>query len=119
MDKNCAVFNAANLVGKKWTLGILLELYKGENKWKRYHMLKEKLPMLTPKILSTRLKEMEKEGLISKKVDSSTVPIKSEYSLTKRGDEFITIIKSIKQWNLRWNEDFKRCKGQDCKTCGF
>jgi len=118
MDKNCAVYYTTNLVGKRWTLLILLELYKGESKWKRYFQLKEKLPQLTPKILSTRLKELEKEGMIAKRVDSSTVPIKSEYSLTKRGEEFIEIIKQIKQWTLRWGQ-FKRCKASDCKTCGF
>jgi len=118
MDKSCAVFTASNLIGKRWTLLILLELHKGEAKWKRYHELKSRLPQLTPKILSTRLKELEREGLISKKVDSSTVPIKSEYSLTKRGDEFIEIIKQIKQWTLRWGQ-YKRCKSQDCKECEF
>ena len=118
MDKSCAVYSATNLVGKRWTLVILLELYKGHAKWKRYHELMEKLPLLTPKILSTRLKELAKEGLIIKRVDSTVVPIKSEYSLTKRGDEFIEIIKQIKNWTTRWGE-FKRCKASDCKTCGF
>lgn len=118
MDKSCAVYSATNLIGKRWTLLILLELYKGENRRKRYHQLKEKLPQLTPKMLSMRLKELEKEGMISKRVDSSTVPIKSEYSLTKRGEEFIEIIKQIKQWTIRWGT-FRRCKVQDCKQCDF
>jgi len=118
LDKSCAVFSAANLIGKRWTLLILLELHKGQAKWKRYHELKERLPQLTPKILSTRLKELEKEGIISKKVDSSVVPIKSEYSLTKRGEEFIDIIREIKQWTIR-HGTFKRCKQQDCKQCEF
>jgi len=118
MDKSCAVYSATNLIGKRWTLLILLELHKGQSKWKRYHELKEKLPQLTPKILSTRLKELEKEGMINKKVDSSTVPIKSEYSLTKRGEEFIDIIRNIKQWTIRWGT-FKRCKVTDCKQCDF
>ena len=101
MNKNCSVYYTANLVGKKWTMNILLELYKGENKWKRYFELKAKLPLLTPKILSTRLKELEKEEMILKRVDSSTVPIKSEYSLTKHGEEFIEIIRQMKQWSLK------------------
>ena len=118
MDTGCAVFSASNLVGKKWTLVILLELYKGEEKWKRYHQIKGKLPQLTPKILSTRLKELEKEGVIAKRVDSSTIPIKSEYSLTKRGEEFIDIIREIKKWTLKY-KDFKHCKSTDCKQCQF
>jgi DNA-binding HxlR family transcriptional regulator len=118
MDKSCAVYNSANLIGKRWTLLILLELHKGQGKWKRYSEIKKKLPQLTPKMLSMRLKELYKEGMIDKKVDSSIVPIKSEYSLTKRGEEFIGIIKNIKEWTLRWGT-FKRCKQQNCKQCEF
>ena len=116
MDKNCAVYSASNLVGKRWTIVILLELYKGEGSWKRYSHIKSKLPQLTPKILSTRLKELEKEGIILKKVDSTVMPIKSEYSLTKRGEEFIDIIRQLKAWSLK-NKENKTCKAKDCKKC--
>ena len=119
MDKNCAVFNASSLIGKRWTILILLEIYKGENKWKRYNEIKNKLPQLTPKILSTRLKELVKEDIIAKRVDSSVVPIKSEYSLTKRGEEFMEIIKMIKTWSLKNKDNKANCKGRDCKNCGF
>jgi DNA-binding HxlR family transcriptional regulator len=97
---------------------ILQEIYKGEEKWKRYSQIKSKLPQLTPKILSTRLKELEKEGIIAKRVDSSIIPIKSEYSLTKRGDDFIEVLRQIKAWTMKY-EDHKRCKHQDCKKCEF
>ena len=116
MDKSCPVYYASNLIGKRWTIVILIELHKGDSKWKRYHVIKSKLPQLTPKILSTRLKELEKEGLISKRVDSSTVPIKSEYSLTKKGEEFIGVIQTIKEWVLR-NKPFRKCTAKDCKHC--
>jgi DNA-binding HxlR family transcriptional regulator len=119
VDKSCAVFNASNLIGKRWTILILLELYKGEEKWKRYNQLKSKLPQLTSKMLSARLKELEKAGILTKKVDSSIVPIKSEYSLTKRGEEFIDIIKQIKTWSLKSIDNKSGCKNRDCKSCGF
>lgn len=116
MDKSCPVYYASNLIGKRWTILILLELYKGEKKSKRFHELKERLPQLTPKILSARLKEMEKEGLLIKKVDSTSVPIKSEYSLTKKGEEFIGIIDNIKRWVLR-HKPVKMCTSKNCKQC--
>jgi DNA-binding HxlR family transcriptional regulator len=119
MDKNCAVFSASNLIGKKWTIVILLELYKGENKWKRYNQIKGKLPQLTSKMLSARLKELEKAGILNKKVDSSVVPIKSEYSLTKRGEEFIDIVKMIKLWSLKSIDNKGGCKNRECKDCEF
>jgi DNA-binding HxlR family transcriptional regulator len=116
MDKSCPVYYASNLIGKRWTILIILELHKGDAKWKRFHELKNRLPQLTPKILSMRLKEMEKEGLLIKKVDSSTVPIKSEYSLTKKGEEFIEIIEHIKQWTLK-HKSMRKCTSKDCKHC--
>lgn len=116
MDKSCPVYYASNLIGKRWTIVILLELHKGEEKWKRYHQIKSKLPQLTPKILSTRLKELVKEDIILKRVDSSTVPIKSEYSLTKKGEDFIQIIHYIKEWTLKY-KSAKKCASKDCKHC--
>lgn len=118
MDKNCSVFKASNLVGKKWTISILLELYKGTEKWKRYNHIKGKLQGITPKMLSARLKELEKAGIILKRVDSTVIPIKSEYSLTKNGEEFIDVIKYIKAWSLKCSPN-KSCASRDCKSCEF
>ena len=117
MDKNCTIYKTANFIGKKWTLVILLELYKEDNV-KRYSELKKGIPNITSKILSLRLKELVKVGLIKKKIDSSTVPIKCEYSLTKKGIDFIKIIKDIKKWALKWDIKNKVCENTDCKECG-
>ena len=43
MNKECSVYKAADLIGKKWTIIILLELYKGNKKEKRYSELKKKI----------------------------------------------------------------------------
>ncbi len=118
MDKNCAVYTASNLIGKRWTLLIILELYKGSNKWKRFNQLKSKLPQITSKMLSARLKEFEKKEIVQKRVDSSVMPVKSEYALTKRGEEFMDIIRHIKTWSLDYKEN-KACKSKTCKECGL
>jgi len=117
MNKDCAVYKSADVIGKKWTLLILLELYKGE-KWKRYTKLKNKLMNITPKILSARLKELEKYKLIEKKVDNREFPIKSEYSLTKSGEEFIKVIEEMKKWSVKWGGE-SACKDKECKYCDF
>lgn len=117
MNRKCTIYRTADFVGKKWTIVILLEIYKGKSNAKRYSEIKNKIPDITPKILSARLKELEKEGLVSKKVDASSFPIKCEYSLTKRGSEFITIIKYIKKWALKWNIRNNACLNSDCSRC--
>jgi|SRR3989344_4097582 len=117
MDKDCTIYRTANFIGKKWTLLVLLELYKGSSKWKRYSQLKKGLPEITPKLLSARLKELEREELVIKRIDAKTFPVKCEYSLTKSGDEFIKIVKDIKKWALEWKIESKICNNLDCKEC--
>lgn len=119
MNTDCAVYKTADFIGKRWTLLILLELYKGENKWKRYNELKRSLLGITPKILSLRLKELEKNKLIENRVDVKQFPIKSEYSLTMSGEDFISIIKNMKKWSLKWGLSKKACENKDCRYCKF
>ncbi len=117
MNKKCTVYRTAGFIGKKWTILIMLELYKGKPEWKRYTRLKNSLVNITPKILSTRLKELKKEGIIMKRVDAKTFPVKSEYVLTHSGKDFIRIIKDMKKWALEWNIKNKSCSEKDCKAC--
>ena len=121
MYKDCTIYRTANFIGKKWTLLILLELYKGEKKvednWRRYSEIKAGLEKITPKVLSARLKELEKEKMIIKKIDASSFPIKSEYSLTNSGKEFIKIIQQMKKWGLKWKYKNKICENADCSEC--
>jgi len=117
MQEDCTIYKTVDFIGKKWTLLILLELYRGGFKKKRYSQIKKNLPNITPKILSARLKELEKEELVKKKIDSSIFPIKCEYALTGSGREFIDIIKEIKQWSLKWKIENEVCKDSDCEKC--
>jgi|TARA_Y100000310_G_C20656430_1_gene802212 DNA-binding HxlR family transcriptional regulator len=117
MEKNCTVYKTMDFVGKKWTILVLLELYKGEQKWKRYSHIKKKMQDITPKILSARLKELEQEGMIKKRVDARKFPIKCEYSLSKSGDDFVNIVGNIKKWSLKWKIKNKQCDSKLCKYC--
>jgi DNA-binding HxlR family transcriptional regulator len=115
--KDCTVYKTMNIIGKRWTIHILLELHKGEKKEKRFNELKRKLGYITPKVLSERLTELENEGLITKKVDSSTNPPKSEYYLTESGVDFVKIIQAIKRWGLKWKFQSEECEKAICMYC--
>lgn len=117
VNYNCSVYQTASIVGKKWTLLILLELYKGKTPWKRFKTLKNSLMEITPKILSERLKELEIEGLITKKIDTSSFPIKTYYRLSEKGEDFIEIIEQMKRWSLKWKSTNRICSSQSCKDC--
>ena len=58
MKHDCAVYRAANILGKRWTLLILFSITKGNDGVRRYNEIKASLPNVSPKILSTRLKEL-------------------------------------------------------------
>lgn len=118
MDRRCSVYRTENFIGKRWTLLILLELYKAGGS-RRYVELKKSLLNITPKILSLRLKELEKEGLIKKRVDHKTVPIKSTYTLTDSGRDFINVIKEIRKWTIKWKSRTRNCLDMECRHCNF
>ncbi|MBW3020066.1 helix-turn-helix transcriptional regulator [Candidatus Woesearchaeota archaeon] len=119
MNEDCTIYKITNIVSKRWTIPILLEIYKSKNKSKRYSEIKNSLMDITPKILSSRLKELELEGFVEKKVEKNSFPVKCEYSLTESGSEFIPIIQKIKEWSLKNKFDNKHCKKTKCEDCQY
>ena len=117
MDDACTINMTVKYLTKKWTLLIILELYKGPQHTRRFSELKDSLGDITQKILSERLRELEVEGIVTKKVDASSFPVRSEYTLTSSGLELVDVIRGIKHWALKWKIDNIPCGGQDCKVC--
>ena len=117
MDDACTVNMTVKYLTKKWTLLIILELYKGNNYTRRFSDLKDSLGDITQKILSERLKELEEEGILTKKIDATAFPVKSEYTLTESGLEIVDVIRAVKKWALKWKIDNIPCGNQDCKVC--
>ena len=116
MAHECSVNKAMDFIAKKWSLLIILELYKGA---KRFNEIKNSLKTITPKILTTRLRELEELGAIIRKEDRSSVPIKVEYSLSKSGKGLVKIIGDIKKWSLKWCGYSKVCDSTDCQNCPY
>ena len=117
MNHDCTLYKTMDYLAKKWTILILLELRKGEQEWKRFSEIRDKMGDITPKVLSERLKDLEAEGLIRKRVDASAFPVKSEYRLTQAGEELVEATKQIKYWALKWKISNEICLLQDCRNC--
>ena len=79
--KRCPVDNTFSLIGKKFTVLILRNMMSNQT---RFNQFIESIEGINPKTLSTRLKEMEKNGLIHRKIYHET-PIRIEYYLTEKG----------------------------------
>lgn len=88
------------ILGKRWTLMILRSL--SERKAARFSEIKKKLANISGTMLSERLLELEKEGLVAKKIYSE-VPPRGEYSLTDRARELESILNELDRWYVRWN----------------
>lgn len=93
----CPTSAAMELIGGKWKSVILYHLISGK---KRYNVLRKEIPTLNERTLSLQLKQLESDGLISRKAYYKKPPLKVEYSLTKFGESLISILESITEWGI-------------------
>lgn len=91
---DCAVSKTLKIIGSKWTMLLLHNIFDGK---KRFGELQRSLPGISPKTLSQRLQELEKEGIITKKVFAE-VPLHVEYSLTEKGKSLRGVFRSLENW---------------------
>jgi len=88
------------LLGKRWTGLILYQLLSGPQ---RFCALEGALPV-SGRLLSERLKDLEKEGLVHRQVYTDSAPVRVEYSLTEMGRALESVIKGIESWSQSWIE---------------
>lgn len=93
---NCPVEAALDLLGGKWK-GVIL--YRLGERTMRFNELNRALCKLSPRVLTKQLREMEDDGLVSRKVYAE-VPPRVEYSLTAKGEGALPIIISLSQWGM-------------------
>lgn len=92
--QTCGVAKTIKLIGSKWSMLILHQLFSGT---KRFGELQRSLQGISPKTLSVRLQELEREKVINKKVYAE-IPLHVEYSLTKKGKSLSEIFQKMAQW---------------------
>ena len=95
--KNCPVERTVNLIGGKWTLLILRDLFTGT---KRFGELRTSLAGVSPKTLTDKLRELEGDGLVQRKIYPE-VPPRVEYSLTPRGQSLQKIFDAMQEWGTQ------------------
>lgn len=90
----CYVAETLKVIGSKWTILILHNLFEGRN---RFGLLQRELKTISPKTLSLRLDELEKAGILKKKIFSE-VPLHVEYYLTEKGLSLRKIFRDLESW---------------------
>ena len=88
---------AMELLGKRWTTLIIYQLLDGS---KRFNEIESSLP-ISGRLLSERLKELEKEGIVQRTLFSE-VPVRVEYNLTDKGMALKGVVTGIENWSKDW-----------------
>jgi len=91
----CTRFHyASELIGRRWNGAIIFMLLKQTC---RFATLRHGVPGITDRMLSERLQELEKEGVVERTVVPET-PVRVEYSLTRKGKALAAAVDSIATW---------------------
>src|SRR4051794_33683390 len=91
----CSLYHhAIELVGKRWTGAILLVLLDGPL---HFSGIRQLVPELSDRLLSERLRELESEGIVERKVLDGA-PVRVEYSLTAKGRALEPSLRALKEW---------------------
>ena len=97
-QEHCPVARTLDVIGERWTILLLRDLLlEGP---RRFQDFQESLPGVAPNTLSARLKDLEKHGLIARRIYSEHPP-RLEYRLTDRGKSLGPVLKALRDWGRR------------------
>jgi DNA-binding HxlR family transcriptional regulator len=96
--KECPINHTFKLVGKKFTMLIIRNMIHRDHK--RFNQLLE-IEDINAKVLSARLKEMEEDGLIERKIYPEK-PVRIEYTITEKGRALAPILDQLSAFSMRY-----------------
>ena len=102
MDHNshfCPDFHrAVEFIGKRWAGSIVREMLSGP---RRFTELRGAIPDISDRMLCARLKGLEQEGIVERRVYAET-PVRVEYQLTDKGRALEKVFQAIGEWADSW-----------------
>ena len=99
LNSACPVAQALDVVGEKWTLLILRDLFRHEAR--RFQDFQTALTGIAPNTLSARLKSLEASGIVSRRLYCQHPP-RPEYILTDKGRALGPIVLALRVWGVRY-----------------
>lgn len=91
----CPVAKAMELLDERWTMLVVRELVAGST---RFNELRRGVPRMNPTLLSRRLHQLARAGLVERHVDGTDV----RYELTEAGRELQAVVEALGTWGIRW-----------------
>ena len=98
----CPVNLTSDVIGGKWKP---LVIYYLEKRTRRFGELQKLIPGMTKKMLTQHLRELERDGVVSRKAYPE-IPPKVEYSLTRHGESLKPILKLMSAWGTKHRERY-------------
>ena len=96
----CPVEVTLMLISDRWKVLILRDLLSGT---KRFGELKKSIGSISQKVLTSNLRSMEEDGLLTRKVYAE-VPPRVEYTLTEMGESLRPVIAAMFDWGLEYKK---------------
>lgn len=94
LDPTCPSQVALGILGNKWTMLVIFALSPGVH---RFSELRDRIAVITPKVLTQTLRALERDGLVERTV-YPVVPPKVEYRLTELGRGLLESITAVREW---------------------
>jgi|KBSMisStaDraftv2_1062788.scaffolds.fasta_scaffold1520821_2 DNA-binding HxlR family transcriptional regulator len=98
-NSHCPFTRAIGTIGNKWK-PIIIDVIG--TRTTRFGQLAAIIPIISRKVLTEQLKELEGDGLVERAAYSE-LPPRVEYKLTEKGLAFLPILEDIKQWNIKYD----------------
>ena len=96
--RKCPIDNTFKIIGKKFTVHVIRNMHFGGQT--RFNEFLDSIEGINSNTLATRLKEMEKNGLIKRRIFHET-PIRIEYQLTDKGMDLIPILEQMSAFSMK------------------
>lgn len=110
---NCNIAQTLNIIGDRWSLLILHQVFLG---YKTYKEIQDELKGIPTNMLSERLKSLEADGLLHKSI-YNTHPPRYEYTLTEKGFDLEDVFISLILWGEKHLDTcYKQLVHKDCNT---
>jgi DNA-binding HxlR family transcriptional regulator len=99
----CPVTISLGVLGKKWALVVLRDI--GIYNKNRFNLLLKSLPGISPRVLATRLNQLEEAGLITRISNKKSYPMKVRWALTEKGIDIVPIIMMFAAYGSKYFPD--------------
>ena len=97
IDTLCPVARSEAVVGDRWTMLVIRELFMGSHRFDEIQSQTE----ATPQMVAARLKKLEADGMVERRPYSQR-PLRHEYHLTEKGRAFYPVILALRAWGEAW-----------------